>query len=59
MNSEALREEINKFILEEVRESSAEVFEFIIGTSFLDDLHKTLEAFFGPPMKPSERKPTR
>lgn len=59
MNSEVLKEEINKFILKEVRGSSAQTFEFIISANYLDDLHKTLEGFFGPPLKPSERKPTR
>jgi hypothetical protein len=59
MNTEALKEEINKFILEEVKESSAEIFAFTIGSNYLDSLHKTLVGFFGPPLKPAERKPTR
>ncbi len=53
-----LLEEVKKLEIEEIRADSSEMLEFAIGTDYLNQLNGVLEGYFGPPLKPPNKRPS-
>ncbi len=51
--------QLKKLPLEEVRNNSNQFFEFVIQVKELGGLHALLEAYFGSPLKPAGKNPSK
>ncbi len=54
-----LLEDVKKLEIEELRADSSEMLEFAIRTDYLSQLNGILESYFGPPLKPPNKRPSR
>jgi len=59
MDYRKLTEDVKKLKLETIRTDSPDLLEFVLAKESIPHLEKTLAAFFGPPLKPSDLRTSK